>query len=78
MERMVVKSTVSGDGVLHLTLPVGIEQANKEVQVTVETVQPFPWRQAEWRELVLSTAGKWQGDFERPEQGNFEQREPLP
>ena len=77
MDRMVVKSTVSGDGVLHLALPVGIEEANKEVQVTVEPVPPMPRRQEEWQELVLSTAGKWQGDFKRPEQGDYEQREPL-
>ena len=74
---MVVKSTVSGDGILHLALPVGIEEANKEVQVTVEPVVRAPMSQEEWQELVLSTGGKWQGDFERPEQGEYEQREPL-
>jgi hypothetical protein len=77
MERMVVKSTVSNDGVLHLTLPVGIDEANKEVQVTVEPLPPPPMSQDDWRELVLSTGGKWQGDFKRPEQGEYEQREPL-
>jgi hypothetical protein len=74
---MVVKSTVSGDGILHLALPVGIEAANKEVQVTVEPVPSAPMSHEEWQELVLSTGGKWQGDFERPEQGEYEQREPL-
>jgi hypothetical protein len=77
MDRMVVKSTVSGDGILHLVIPVGIESANKEVQVTVEPAPPVPMSQEEWQELVLSTGGKWQGDFERPEQGEYEQREPL-
>ena len=74
---MVVKSTVSGDGILHLALPVGIEAANKEVQITVEPVSSLPISQEEWQELVRSTGGKWQGDFERPEQGDYEQREPL-
>jgi hypothetical protein len=77
MNRMVVKSTVSSDGVLHLALPVGIEEANKEVQVTVESAILVPLSQEEWQELILSTAGKWQGEFERPEQGEYEEREPL-
>jgi len=77
MNRMVVKSTVSSDGVLHLALPIGIEEANKEVQVTVESALPVPVSQEEWQQLILSTAGKWQGEFERPEQGEYEQREPL-
>jgi hypothetical protein len=77
MNRMVVKSTVSSDGVLHLALPMGIEEANKEVQVTVEPLLPAPVSQEEWKELVLSTGGKWQGEFERPEQGTYEEREPL-
>lgn len=67
MNRMVVRSTVSGDGVLHLALPVGIEEANKEVRVTVDPVPALPVPQEEWRRLVLSTAGKWQGEFERPD-----------
>ena len=32
----------------------------------------------EWRQRVLETAGQWQGELERPEQGEFEQRESLP
>ena len=31
----------------------------------------------DWRQHVLETAGKWQGGFERPDQGDLEQREPL-
>ena len=77
MNRMVVKSTVSSDGVLHLALPIGIEEANKEVQVTVESALPVPVSQEEWQDLILSTAGKWQGEFERPDQGEYEEREPL-
>jgi len=69
MNRMVVKSTVSSDGVLHLALPLGIEEANKEVQVTLEPALPMSPSQEEWRRLILSTARKWQGEFERPDQG---------
>ena len=77
MNRMVVRSTVSSDGVLHLALPMGIDEANKEVQVTVESALPVPVSQEEWQKLILSTAGKWQGEFERPDQGEYEEREPL-
>ena len=45
MRRVVMRSTVSADGILHLTVPVGPEEAHKEVQVTVEPVnrqQPAP------------------------------------
>jgi hypothetical protein len=77
MNRMVVKSTVSSDGVLHLSLPLGIEEANKDVQVTVEPVISPPMTDDEWRKAVLSLAGKWEGDFERPKQGEYEEREPL-
>jgi hypothetical protein len=76
MNRMVLKSRVGGGGVLHLAVPVGVDEANREVQVTVEPAPP-PMTQEEWRALVLSTAGKWEGDFERPEQGAYEEREPL-
>jgi hypothetical protein len=40
MNRMVVKSRVGSDGVLHLALPVGVEEADKEVQITVEPITP--------------------------------------
>jgi len=76
MNKMVVKSKVSRDGVLHLTLPVGLEEADKEVQVTVEPVAPATMSQEDCRRAILDTAGKWQGDFERPEQGAYEEREP--
>jgi hypothetical protein len=38
MNRLIIKSQVGGDGVLHLDLPLGLEDANREVQVTVEPV----------------------------------------
>ncbi len=36
MKRMVLTARVSSDGVLHLHLPIGQKEADKEVQVTVE------------------------------------------
>jgi len=37
----------------------------------VEPALPAILSQKEWQELVLSTAGKWQGEFERPERGKM-------
>ncbi len=37
MNRIVVRSRVGSDGMLHLTLPVGAGDAGEEVQVTVES-----------------------------------------
>jgi hypothetical protein len=78
MNRIVVKSRVGSNGVLQLTLPVGPADAGQEVQVTVEPAGPPALSPDEWRQRVLETAGKWQGELERPEQGEYEQREPLP
>jgi hypothetical protein len=77
MNRIVLKSRVDSNGILQLTLPVGPEEADREVQITVEPVAVPGVSPEEWRKGILETAGKWEGEFERPEQGDFEQREPL-
>ena len=77
MNRIVLKSRVDSNGILRLALPVGPADANREVQITVEPVGPPAPSPDEWRRGILETAGKWQGEFERPEQGEYEQREPL-
>jgi hypothetical protein len=77
MNRIVIKSRVGSDGILQLALPVGPADANREVQITVEPIAPPALSPDEWRRGILETAGKWQGEFERPEQGEYEQREPL-
>ena len=77
MNRIVFESRVGPDGILHLTLPVGVCHADQVVQVTVEPVDSPTMSPDEWRRFILETAGKWQGEFERPEQGELEQREPL-
>jgi len=78
MIRIVVKSRVSSDGMLQLSVPVGLEEAEHEVQVTVEQIAPAEaMTPQEWGAWVDSMAGVWQGDFERPAQGEYEEREPL-
>ena len=61
MSRVEIISKVGADGVLRLSLPLGIEEANREVKVIVESVdlqapllQP---NQEEWREFVKDMAG---------------------
>jgi hypothetical protein len=75
--RIIVTSKVGPDGVLHLTLPVGLQEADKEVQVTVEPIARQATTQDEWRVFILATAGTWRGDLERPEQGELQERELL-
>ena len=77
MNRIVVRSRLDSNGILQLILPVGIVDANREVQIVVEPIGPPAQSPDEWRRCVLETAGKWQGELERPEQGEYEQREPL-
>ena len=71
-----LKAKVGPDGVLHLDVPIGAEEANHEVDVTVEPAKPA-MTQEEWHKFIAETAGSWLGDFERPEQGEFEERESL-
>jgi hypothetical protein len=40
MTPIVVKSRIGSDGVLHLHLPVGQAEADKDVRVTVESAAP--------------------------------------
>lgn len=76
MTRIVLTAKVGPDGVLHLALPA--DAAGQDVQVTVEPAAlKKPITQGEWRSWVASMAGTWQGDFERPPQGELEEREPL-
>jgi hypothetical protein len=77
MNRMVFNVRVGSDGVLRLAMPVGIAEAGREIQITAELVGPPIVSPEEWRQGIMETAGKWQGEFERPERGEYEQREPL-
>lgn len=78
MTRVVFTSRVGPDGILHLDVPLGSPDAGREVQVTVESVSPaHELTPEEWAVFLARTAGAWQGEFERPEQGEVERREPL-
>lgn len=81
MTRIELKSRVGPDGVLTLTVPVGKEDANREVMVTVQSLgepSTTAFDQAEWKRFVRETAGSIPDPtFVRHEQGEFEKREEL-
>lgn len=79
MTRMVVHSRIGADGVLHLVVPIGEAEADKEVQVTIDLPPKPTMTRDEWRQFVLSTAGSiTDPTFMRHEQGDYERREELP
>jgi hypothetical protein len=77
MTRIVLQSRTGPDGTLHLEVPLGCEQAGREVQIVIEPV-PKRMTQAEWAAWVQSMAGSiTDPTFERPPQLPLEEREPL-
>ena len=82
MERMVVRSKVGADGILHLHVPVGTPDANREVEVTIEPLPQSSGRlmtQEQWADFVRKTAGSiTDSTFQRHEQGEYERREAFP
>lgn len=67
------------DGVLHLAVPTGKADADKEVTVTIDPAVRPPMTLEEWRNSGLSTAGSITDPrFERQPQGEYERREELP
>jgi hypothetical protein len=79
MNRIIIKSRIGADGMLHVTVPVGAADANREVQVTIDPVSVPVMTQEEWRNFVLATAGSiTDPSFVRHEQGEYERREELP
>jgi hypothetical protein len=77
MNRLTLKSRIGTNGVLQLEVPMGLAEADREVQVTIEPAAPSAVSREEWLRFIESTAGKWEGEFERPDQGVYEVRDPL-
>ncbi len=76
MHRLVVQSRVGSDGILHIDIPLGKEDADREVQVTIDPVRRVSssMTQDEWRQFVMETAGRiTDPTFVRHEQGTFKQ-----
>jgi hypothetical protein len=74
MTHVEIKSRVGADGVLTISLPLGPDEANREVRVVVEPTDvpvPFlPPNPEQWRDFVKNTAGCISDPtFTRPEEG---------
>ena len=82
MSHVEITSRVDADGVLRICVPLGADEANREVKVVVEPTDVLgslspPARQA-WRDFVQSMAGCISDPtFERRGQGEYEQRSEL-
>jgi hypothetical protein len=83
MTHLELRARIGPDGILTLTVPVGISEANREVKVIVEPADAAASKtenlsRDEWARFVDETAGAWRGDLERPEQGELEIRDQWP
>jgi hypothetical protein len=81
MTPIELRAKVGPDGVLTLSVPMGISEANTEVRVVVEPAvqKTSGMTQEEWHRFIAETAGSIDDPtFERPEQGEYEQRDPWP
>lgn len=77
MSSIVIDSVIGSDGILHLDVPIGIENANRAVRVVIEAARQ-PLTRAEWGAFVQSLAGSiTDPTFERPPQLPLEARESL-
>ncbi len=75
MDRMTVLSRVGVDGVLNVSVPLGLSDANRPVQVTIEPAAEASNGVTDSKAWLDGLAGRWQGDFLRGDEGDFETRE---
>jgi hypothetical protein len=80
--KKVLTTRVGANGIL--IVPLGEGDANKDVRVTVETLEgearpALPARELEtWRKFIERTGGSIADPtFERPPQGDYEERDTL-
>ena len=83
MTNIELRTRIGPDGILTLSVPVGMTEANREVKVIVEPADTAVRKTAkltpeEWAQFVADTAGAWKGDLDAPEQGELEVRDQLP
>jgi hypothetical protein len=77
MTRVIVHSKVDADGILRLAVPLGSGEADREMQVTIESSAPQESVGENYHAWLDSVAGRWQGEFERLPPGTFESRDAL-
>jgi hypothetical protein len=73
-------SQVGADGMLNLQMSLGPSEANRDVVVTIQPLGQTGSvaQDLEWHEFLNRAYGSCAGlGLERPEQGEFEKREPV-
>jgi hypothetical protein len=83
MTQIELRTRVGPDGILTLSVPVGIAEANREVKVVVQPAEAAVDQTAtitrdESERFVDRTAEAGKGDLERPEPVESEMREQEP
>mgnify|MGYP007122465419 CR=1 FL=1 len=77
MTTIETKSQTDAQGTLSVSIPLGIENANRQVRVLVEPMEST-MTDDQWCRFVRDTAGSIADPtFLRHSQGEFEQREEL-
>lgn len=74
LDTMRLNGRTDEQGVLRLTLPVGVKETEYEVVVVMQPKEPKGervWPPGFFEQVV----GKWEGEFERPPQGEINDRE---
>jgi hypothetical protein len=79
MGHVEIKSRVGADGILMVSLPLGLSEANREVKVVVEPIDGPAMRptlsRSDWQDFVAGMAGCISDPtFQRPDQGDYERR----
>lgn len=81
MDSIKLNSHVGSDGILHLEVPVNIQNAELEVVVTIKNISSVAekTRKLNWSPGFLAkTAGAWQGEpLEREPREKYDNREEL-
>jgi hypothetical protein len=62
MQTVRIQSRIGADGVLKLALPLGAQEANRDVVITIQTVErPDAAVQQPWNEFLDATYGSCAG-----------------
>lgn len=85
MRTVATTGRVDPAGELAFSLPRFPDMRGRDVDVIVivnpvhgNGGHPDTETKESWRDFVNRAAGSWEGDFVRPEQGSFEEREQWP
>ncbi|MDZ4849312.1 MAG: hypothetical protein SGI77_08455 [Pirellulaceae bacterium] len=78
MSSIEIRSKVDANGILNLSVPIGASNANREVKITVESLDESETTMSsdEWSKFIREMAGSIDDPtFDRHDQMKFEQRD---